>query len=98
MIEQLKHSQANSPVTVDPSGEVITPTRPRRIDLATIDDCRLEMATVYRAMKSGEIETSEGTKLVYVLGQLGRLIEAHEIEKRIELLETTLSKRKQHVK
>jgi hypothetical protein len=38
-------------------------------------------------MKSGEIETSDGTKLVYVLGQIGKMIEVHDIEKRIELLE-----------
>lgn len=94
-----KLTDKKSPVTIDnTSGELQATPRKKRVDLKTVDDLRLEMAQVYRAMKTGEIETSDGTKLVYVLGQLGRLIEAHEIEKRIELLETTLSKRKQHVK
>lgn len=65
--------------------ELIPP--PAKIDLKSIDDVRLEMARVYRQMKSGEIETSDGTKLVYVLGQIGKMIEVHDIEKRIELLE-----------
>ena len=45
------------------------------------------MARVYRGMKSGQMETSDGTKLVYVLVQIGKMIEVHDIEKRIELLE-----------
>jgi len=43
---------------------------PRRIDLSTPRDIRLEIAAVYRRMNSGEIETSEGSKLVHVLRQI----------------------------
>jgi hypothetical protein len=32
------------------------------------------MASVYRGMKSGSVEASDGTKLVYVLGQIGKMI------------------------
>ena len=74
------------PETIDgKSLELIPP--PARVDLKSIDDVRLEMARVYRGMKSGQIETSDGTKLVYVLVQIGKMIEVHDIEKRIELLE-----------
>jgi hypothetical protein len=59
----------------------------RRIDLSPLRDIRLEMAAVYRRMNSGEIEASEGTKLVYVLRQIGDIIEMADIEKRIEAIE-----------
>ena len=77
----------NEPVTIDNASGDVLPTRPKKVDLKSINDVRLEMASVYRQMKSGEIETSDGTKLVYVLGQIGKMIEVHDIEKRIELLE-----------
>lgn len=57
------------------------------IHLKSIDDVRLEMAKVYRDMKLQRIATSDGTRLVYVLGQIGKMIELHEIEKRLEVLE-----------
>jgi hypothetical protein len=60
---------------------------PSRIDLKSIDDIRLEMARVYREMRAGSIEPATGTKLVYVLSAMGKLIELHDIEKRIEALE-----------
>ncbi len=63
---------------------------PYRIDLKTIDDVRLEMARVYRDMKTQKIPTSDGTRLVYVLGQIGKMIELYEIVKRVEKLEEKL--------
>ena len=47
------------------------------------------MGRVYREMRGGKIETQEGTRLVYVLGQIGKLAELYEIEKRIIALEAT---------
>jgi len=81
-----KSTDTKTPVTIDGKSMELVPP-PAKIDLKSIDDVRLEMARVYRQMKSGEIETSDGTKLVYVLGQIGKMIEVHDIEKRIELLE-----------
>ena len=60
------------------------------IHLKTINDVRLEMASVYRKMSAGNIETSDGSRLVYVLGQIGKMIELHDIEKRVEQLEGKL--------
>ncbi len=74
-------------VTMDDAGGVVLPTPIKKIDLATINDVRLEMASVYRGMKSGAIETSDGSRLVYVLGQIGKMIELHDICTRIDLLE-----------
>lgn len=75
-----------STMTQDNSQEVSTPTL-YRIDLKSIDDVRLEMAKVYRSMKSGEIPSSDGTRFVYVLSQIGKLIEVYEVEKRLSILE-----------
>jgi len=76
------------------SSELSRLPTPSRIDLKTIDDVRVEMARVYRDMRSGKVETADGTKLAYVLSQIGKLIEAGEIEKRLEALEGVLTSRK----
>ena len=82
-------SVTQSPVTVEnASGKVVA--TPKKIDLSTINDVRLEMASVYRAMKGGNIEAGNGSRLVYVLGQIGKMIELHDIEKRVEQLEGKL--------
>ena len=80
-------SDNSDSMMLDNSSDISIPT-PYRIDLKSIDDVRLEMARVYRAMKSGEIPSSDGTRFVYVLSQIGRLIELHEIEKRLSILES----------
>lgn len=59
----------------------------RSIRLGTADDIRLEMARVYRDMKSGRIETQDGTRLVYVLGELRKAYETTIIERRMQVLE-----------
>ena len=82
----MNNTDIKQPVTVDNKSGKVLPT-PKKIDLATIDDVRLELANVYRGMKAGVIETSDGTKLAYVLGQIGKMIEIHDIERRIASLE-----------
>ncbi len=77
-----------------PGAELSSSLPPRGSDLKTIDDVRVEMARVYRDMRAGRLETADGTKLAYVLGQIGKLIEAGEIEKRLEALEGVLTSRK----
>ncbi|CAN4265664.1 hypothetical protein MCECM63_00117 [Methylophilaceae bacterium] len=79
-------SVTQSPVTVEnASGKVVA--TPKKIDLSTINDVRLEMASVYRGMRNGSIETSDGSRLVYVLTQVGKMIEMHDLELKIKLLE-----------
>jgi hypothetical protein len=84
---------SNLPAPLAERGVTVLPT-PSRIDLKTIDDVRVEMARVYRDMRAGRIETADGTKLAYVLAQLGKLIEAGELEKRLEAVEGVLLTRK----
>ncbi|HET7098414.1 MAG TPA: hypothetical protein VFJ68_13575 [Casimicrobiaceae bacterium] len=52
------------------------------------------MARVYRDMRAGRIESQDGTRLAYVLSQIGKLIEAGEIEKRLEAVEVVLKNRR----
>lgn len=65
------------------------PPRPRqrRIKLATLRDVQREMARVYRDMRNGRLDPSDGTKLTYTLATLGKLIETGELERRVEALE-----------
>jgi hypothetical protein len=81
-----KYSDKKEPETYDAATGKPDPT-PRRVDLSTLRDIRLEMAAVYRKIDCGAIEAAEGTKLVYVLRQIGDIIEMAEIEKRIEAIE-----------
>ena len=83
----------NSPGTLDRHAVAVLPT-PSRIDLKTIDDVRVEMARVYRDMRGGKIDPQDGTRLAYVLSQIGKLIESGEIEKRLEAVEGVLLSRR----
>lgn len=83
----MNKTDTNQSVTIDNKSGKVLPTRNKKIDLATINDVRLEMASVYRGMKAGSIEASDGTKLAYVLSAIAKAIEVHDIEQRITLLE-----------
>jgi hypothetical protein len=90
MNESLKNTDTKFATTIDNLSGDILPTPSKKIDLATINDVRLEMASVYRAIKGGSIEASIGSRLVYVLAQISRMIELHDIEKRVQQLEGKL--------
>ncbi len=63
----------------------------RPTDLHDLDAVRLEMAKVYRAMKARQIQASDGTKLVYVLDRIARVLEATLIERRVAALEALVA-------
>lgn len=86
-----KSADNKSPITIDGESMELMPT-PARIDLKSINDIRLEMARVYREMRGNVIESQQGTRLVYVLAAMGKLIELHDIEQRIQDLEGKISK------
>jgi hypothetical protein len=73
---------------VDP--QIVESPTPQKIRLHTADDVRVEMARVYREMRGGNLDMKKGCSLVYVLGQIGKLIEVSIVEKRIEQLEKTV--------
>lgn len=60
---------------------------PRRIRLATVEDVRVEMARVYREMRSGRVSMADGGKLVYVLAMLAKVTDQSNIETSLRELE-----------
>ena len=58
-----------------------------RINLATSEDIRREMAKVYRETRCNKILPSNGTKLVYMLINILKAYEVTEIEQRLKDLE-----------
>jgi predicted nucleic acid-binding protein len=58
-----------------------------RINLATSEDIRREMAKVYRETRCNKILPNNGTKLVYMLINILKAYEVTEIEKRLTDLE-----------
>jgi len=81
------------PVTIDGNSLRVLPTPPT-IHLKAADDVRLEMARVYRDMRVSKIDMGDGTKLVYVLSQIARVIEVADVQVRIDALERVLKERK----
>ena len=71
--------------TVD--GVELLPVPIPPVNLHDLDAVRREMSRIYRAMKAQSIDTQDGTRLVYVLTQIGKLIEAAEFERRLVALE-----------
>jgi hypothetical protein len=78
-----------TPATIDGNNGEVLPT-PQEIKLKTANDIRLEMARVYRDMRQGRIDTSDGTKLTYVLTGLLKAIETGLLESRMNALERAL--------
>lgn len=77
--------ERNSPVIYE--GQVLQALPTPQIKLVTIEDCRREMARVYRDARTNRIDSQDGSRFVYMLSQIGKLIELSDIEKRIEVLE-----------
>jgi hypothetical protein len=67
---------------------------PRWMSLKTLMDVRVEMARVYRDARSKKIPSGEASRLVFILGQIGRIIESEELSRRAELIETIMKERK----
>lgn len=70
----------------DSNRQIGDPT-PRPIELHHAKAIRLELSKVYRDMRSGLIDPSDGTKLAYVLDMLRKSHETVVLQERIELLE-----------
>lgn len=65
-----------------------TPTkREKFIPLSTLNDVKVELARLYRQAKAGKVETSDASRLAFILNSLGRVIVDAELEARIQQLE-----------
>jgi hypothetical protein len=88
----MKSRKPKQPETVDGSTQKVLPPT-RRIDLATLEQCRSEMARAYRDVDAGKIDSSEGSRRVYMLLNIGKMIELADLEKRLERLEEIQTQR-----
>ena len=76
----------------DPASNSLSRTCPKT-NLHDAHAIRREMAAVYRDMRAGRIETSDGTKLAYVLAMMIKAYEAAVLEERMERIEATINRR-----
>jgi hypothetical protein len=65
---------------------VPTPQR-RKAQLDKLEGVRREMSRVYRDMESGKRDSQDGSRLVYVLTQIAKVLELTEIERRLTAIE-----------
>ena len=76
------------PVTVDGATLALVPAPQRRkAQLDRLEGVRREMSRVYRDMESGKRDSQDGSRLVYVLTQIARVLELTEIERRLTAVE-----------
>ena len=75
----------NQPVVHE--GQLLRAIPTPQLKLATIDDCRREMARVYRDARTGQAETADASRLVYMLTSIAKLIETGQLEERLNELE-----------
>lgn len=90
MKQQIERAKRQA-VTIDATSGACTPT-PSKIKLNALEDVRREMASVYREARGGRMDTSEAGRLAYILTGIGKLIEATDIEKRLQQMERELLK------
>jgi hypothetical protein len=66
----------------------VTPIPPqKRIKLASMVDCRLEMIRLYKDMRNQRLDVGDGSRLVHVLSQIQRSFIDTSLEDRIAALE-----------
>jgi hypothetical protein len=64
------------------------------VSLYSLEAVRREMASVYRQAKAGKIPVQDATRLVYILTAIAKVIEAGDLARRVELLETIMKERR----
>ena len=78
----------HTPATIDGASLRLLPTAQRRKpQLTSTEGVRCEMARIYREMESGKRDSQDGSRLVYVLTQVAKVLEFTEVERRLTLLE-----------
>ena len=79
---------ARTPATIDGASLRVLPTPQRRKpQLTNMEGVRVEMSRIYREMESGKRDSQDGSRLVYVLTQIAKVLELTQIERRLTLLE-----------
>lgn len=68
-------------------GQLLKAIPTPQLKLATIEDCRREMARVYRDARAGQTDTADASRLVYMLTSIAKMIELGQFEQRLIALE-----------
>lgn len=58
------------------------------VKLATVRDCRRELAKVYNDARTGLVETQDASRLAFILGTITKTLELETFEQRIAQLES----------
>ena len=69
---------------------VMLPSPVAKVPLEKLISVRREMGKVYRLMRNGSLPTDEGSRLIYALREIGKLLELERLETRITVLERQL--------
>ena len=80
-------SKKASKVPAIHEGQLLVAVPTPQLKLATIDDCRREMARVYREARTASIDMADASRLVYMLTSIAKMIELGQLEQRITQLE-----------
>ena len=80
-------SKKASKVPAIHEGQLLVAVPTPQLKLATVDDCRREMARVYREAKTAKLDMADASRLVYMLTSLAKMIELGQLEQRITQLE-----------
>ena len=76
------------PQTIDGATLALVPAPGRRkAQLNTLEGIRRELARIYREAESGKRDTADASRLTFMLGQIGKLLELTEIERRLTAIE-----------
>lgn len=65
----------------------VSPLTAADIPLKTALDVRREQSRVYREARAGKLDRQDAAKLVWMLGEIRKSIETHDIEQRLTELE-----------
>jgi hypothetical protein len=69
------------------TGNVVSLRRCRGPELADLDSVRREMSRVYRECRRKKIRPEDGSRYVFMLGQIAKVLEVVQIERRLDALE-----------
>lgn len=81
-----KSTQKPATSPANPSGEATPPSR-LRLKLSTAEDCRRELARLYREARVSQIDVADASRLANILQIMSRLIETSDLEARVMELE-----------
>lgn len=91
MAERGAIATSHEPVTIDAGSALPSPPAPRKrrhhVRLNSIQDVKEELSRLYRAARTGDIETADASRLGFLLVSLSKIMEKSDLEARIERLE-----------